>query len=247
MFIEDAEENVTSKIDPSEKASTPDLVESNPEPIEQLSPIPKVTIEANESVKRVLEEAPENELKTVDPPAVEHLQKRPRLLEQEENLPAIVEVLSEAKLEHEELTIAEEDNNHSIRLESDAEEAVQVELKRIIVKQPPIRLLKRGTQLKKQAKMQKKFSESREKNSGSPKKRISLVKTKRKMARKRLKPCTRANQELVAAWVQKYKIEECWIHLDLCDPNDVMRAREVVWLHSLIALIFTVQWSASTV
>lgn len=214
-----------------------DIIESNSQAIKPLSPIPQVTPEVHENIKRALEDIPEITMTIADPPTDEISQKRSRIsVEEMDDSKALMERLletkaadSDVKQSHEEgLHIADEDSNISIRLESDTEEAVQVELERIVFKQPPIRLLKRGTPLRKQGKMQKKTSEIKEKVSVAPKKRISLLKTRRQMARKRLKPCTRANQELIAAWVQKYNIEECWIRLDLCDPNMGTEGKNVV-------------------
>jgi hypothetical protein len=111
------------------------------------------------------------------------------------------------------------DNETSIRLDSDGDDHETIVKENTDKQLSAINVLHDVAQIEES----KKYSMTKELTSDKlltiPKKRIFLAKTRRRLIRKRSKPCTRLDRKFQAGWVKKYNIEECWIVLDAYDPN----------------------------
>lgn len=226
----------------SDEATTSEMLEEDVNKFEPESSIPEISSEIdNHLIKRPLDDIIEDQQMENVEATVEHNGKRLRLIDLDEFGSIVSEgsdfqhlsadecdsvtepttnidvTTSEQKLEQEESSITSTKKTDT----SDNEHKEDVQPKRNAqpsqLKRSSIRVIRRkpNQETLLNIKQDSTIKTTNATSTNIAKKRIFFSKTRKRIGKNVLKPCTRANQKLPAAWVHKYNIEECWVHLDL--------------------------------
>lgn len=203
-------------MDKDVKASTTDTEENLSEKIDE----PNISIEEIRSEKRPSEEEMEiEESDEEDIPVSQRLDKRLRLSKEENNDPPKQIEIPIIENVDKKINISDDDenqdryisdgNNDSIRFRRDSTSSgatTTTTTKQTTKKQQKKKIIRRSNE------------RTSNKSSMASKKINTPIKKKIRLVRKKPSPCKRSNQPIIAKWVKKYGIEDCYVRLNLYDP-----------------------------
>lgn len=204
------------------KASTLVEVEIKNKTVEEESPIEIEKVE-----KRPLEKGFEEE----DLPVLERISKRVRFSGEGNNEQSNSTKIQSANMvkkynhsdddeteQEEDEDEESEDEEHDDDKDDDDSDSdsdrVPPKIRRIST--PPVKIVLR--QNDKKNKKKQVLRQKEQVSSRTSRKKITPIRKKIKIVKKRSTPGIRTDKQSIAAWVQKYNIEECCIRLDLYDP-----------------------------
>lgn len=220
------------------EATTSEMLEQDVKKFEQERPTAEMSSDMdNHVIKRPLDELMEDQQVENLETTIEHDDKRIRLIDLDDFGSIVSEGSDFQHLSADECdTVTEQSTTTGVAMvnqnveqddssmistnktdtsDEDHERQVKPKDQSSPIKRGSIRVIRRKPTHETSVKIDKKSTTTQTTSANIPKKRIFFSETRKRIGKNGLKPCARTNQKLPAAWVHKYNIEECWVHLDL--------------------------------